>query len=1487
MPSVAERPRSSQEALLRLEKGTASPTAQLNDAANIIGLDLALCASHPEINRTPHFQNNAAPKAEWVLRWLLKRLRTGKNYRVDAASFLLLRQLIDLIPPKTLATTLKDQKFLGIVHDAIADLEEDVLAGLGDGTAELLHSGSESSHTLGDSPHRNGDYDKKGTKRKRSGADEPDAMDIDDPPRTPTSCFVAFIRALDCLYSLVMLVDRTSGVDDVASSHLKHALKGEPESVAVTLQKSFRLAAVITTQLFHAQQTTDLQHLLYVLPAIFDLWELRSSRRDDSEKGLSNECFSKHCFQSALRLQFCVNSIRLDTDERAHVLHGLERLIALHVVLPARSSFFEGGGSGIDYSANEPDWSPVKPVSDTFRPLLCAPESPDQGTSDNAGIQKKAKWKTAELLPEFFDIAARTVPRDTFRRQNHEGPWLETLFVAVAELAYSIAKSENTTAYFTEFVAILERLFRVVLARDIKLSLHTLLTHAAYTGLLKEGLSQVEWSLTALLIELGTDIFLPNSGLNDSEKLLNALLEKILLHWRTGVAHVDDSYRTIKNGIVIPLLRGFVGARDLPNFMQIWYEQLIEVEEARSKDKEKALTHFIVWEDDDVCNEFSELMRNPLTYAHSAAQMRAAALEIKAEDGRIQNSPGAYAQIVILESGFRSRDLSFEDRNEDLTSIIQTVTSTLSSEQKLHWRWRLWRLGRSLLENNVQSTDNELGIAIIKLVATAAESIQRVHQGRMKKLCAPLECFEAFQFALTAIKATANPEQFRLLTNEVTTLIKSISGKDAAKSIKAPWDGRIETLTSPTTLALAYFLSLVRNPDIWPQVESETRRSLFAHVLSLATSQYKPSPSTLETVNPDSKYLQAWASLVCHEYLLNAPCIAVDLIAVLSERVKEDIPNRRLYIESLQRIPAPLVTRGQRAILLDLLQEVIVQEGSTPEVTVGMLSLMAKLAEMPKSTAALTSNWEPLWTVAKAVSLQGSDIDLQIMKAYRNLHRAVIAKLLVLADDERQRLFKKMYRKVSAKAIKLQSLNRDSMDCFYLRISLSQLWLNRKALEGVFDETELAACRKKVFDLVVAEVKSVKTQCKKQQLEDTITLIKILDALEDFEDLAMDHAEVEKFLSRIESYVEKSVDSASSLRRLIRRRVLAGRGSEKSITQPVIQCAESLPLQHMYSEEQRIFIRSTSARFRTMTADELTRVIQDIRKIGFVGENAEYHLLIAGLAIASLPSVEDKESQTGHELGLVFTDATNSLLKNNSIEPFTFATECLDIILRNHTRCVTQFNIDNLLGTIAVCTSKSGPCIDPAYAGTVYIRLCRIMGLLLGLHRQKLGGRFHLINPVISGLLDCLFARSKKRSRSMLHEKKSGQQPYWLAPLQASHAVHFTRLLTSLCDPTVSAVSRPTQSGVGFEGLTDQTKKAKRIAGQYLQYLIQDYTQSALRGSLSPDVKAAIIPGLYAVLDVMSRDTMRALNAGLDVSGRAVFKALYDDYVKFGKWNKG
>ncbi|KAJ5091526.1 hypothetical protein NUU61_006396 [Penicillium alfredii] len=1462
MPLLAERPRSSQEALLRLEKGNASPRTQLYDAAQILGLDLDLCASHPKVHRDVQVQSNATPKDEWVLRWLLKRLRSGKNYRMDPASYLLLRQLIDSVSPKSLAAILKDHKFLSILCDTVAGLEADIFASMNN-RVTAFSSDSDSSFTMAGSPPNNR-RGSQGTKRKRVGAEaDADIMDLDDQPQDPASCFLAFVRTLDCLHGFGTLVQLTNEQDAVANSHLKLALTGEPEVMAMLLGRSFRVAAVAVMQFSHAGKTTDLQHLLYVLPAVLELWEMRSRRQDNTDNKSSNDAFSKSCFAHALRLQICLRSTKLDTDERARLIQAVERIIALHVLIPARAAFFDRGGTGIDYSKDEPDWSAVKPITDTFRSIVRELPVANSSLGKAQGESYGRQWRSVELLPELFDNAVRAVPRDTFRMQTHEAPWLETLFVAVAEIAFSTAKEEDIATSSSKFVLVLEKLLRVALDRNVGLTLHTILAHAAYTGLLEQGLEHVQWNITALVISLGVDIFLPNSGLRDSPGLLEALLDKIMLQWRSGVFKTLGRYDTIKNDIVLPLLRGFAAARDLPAFMELWYNQLVIVEVARARNSN--FDSFSVWEDDDLCDTYCELMRTSLSDSHFAEQMHTTVTETRAANDKISEAPESYAKFVIMEASFRGRVLTFVDADKILSYFLETLTATLSSRQTLHWRWRLWRFVRNFLENNPHSVDNSLVHAIMALLEVAAKTVHRNHKDLKKAPLAALESWEAYRFALIAVKGNLNEDHlsaFQTLTEEITGFVASISPDDAQQSMKAPWDGRIDTLTSPATLALAYFLALVKTPEVW--------------------ERYRSSSLPLEAVADDARFLQAWASVVSHEYLLNSPLIVSDLALLLNQSIEHDSVNRRLHVESLQRVPAALITRGLRSTLLDSLHHVLLQQDSTAEATIGLLTMMAKLAAMPKSDATVTNDWEPIWTTARAVSLDGTDLDLQIMKSFRSLYRAILAKLLVLSENDRNQLFKRLFDRVSKQASKLRQIDRDSMACFLLRLSMSELWVHRKQLRPAFSENELATCRKRVFGLVLADMKSVKDQCRKQKLEETITLIKTIDALEDFEDLATNNIEVEKFLSKIEHYMEMSIDSGPS--RLIRRRLLASKGPERAITQPVLQCAETLTLESLYAEDQQLFIRATTERFRSMSVERITQVIREIRGLSLSGNKAGYRLLVLYLAIASLPSVEDKESAVAQELSLLCTALARALLHSTSVDQFSFAAECLDLLLRTHTRSLTQSNIDALLAAIAGTASKAGPHISPQYAPTIYTRLCRLMGVILGLQRLKIGGRFHLVVNAMQRLLGCLFARSRKRARSFRPQAVLSQ-PFWLAPLLASHASHYTRLLTSLCDPTVSAVMRP-QSSAPRDALTDQTKKAKRIAGQYLQYIVMDYAQYSLRGSLTPDVKAAIMPGLYAALDVMSRDSMRALNAALDVSSRAVFKSLYDDYVKFGRWNK-
>ena len=248
-----------------------------------------------------------------------------------------------------------------------------------------------------------------------------------------------------------------------------------------------------------------------------------------------------------------------------------------------------------------------------------------------------------------------------------------------------------------------------------------------------------------------------------------------------------------------------------------------------------------------------------------------------------------------------------------------------------------------------------------------------------------------------------------------------------------------------------------------------------------------------------------------------------------------------------------------------------------------------------------------------------------------------------------------------------------------------------------------------------------------------------------------------------------------------------------------------------------------------------------------------------------------------------------SLSNPDSFEQFCLSLDYIKISLDRNPAAVNQWTVDDLVSTLALLTSPQASTISMPANGpaAIYQRLCILAGALLSRFRTRLGGRYHLFLPAIQGLLRCLFQPipiPTSSKQPQIHRS----QPHWLhsqkslEPLDVRSATQFTRLLTSLCDPTASAVRSKTKNSE----LVDETKKAKSISGQYMQYVIMEYARCQLQGQLAPEVKAALMPGLYAILDVMSRELMRAMNAAMDSSSRAIFKGLYDDYTRFGKWNQ-
>lgn len=199
------------------------------------------------------------------------------------------------------------------------------------------------------------------------------------------------------------------------------------------------------------------------------------------------------------------------------------------------------------------------------------------------------------------------------------------------------------------------------------------------------------------------------------------------------------------------------------------------------------------------------------------------------------------------------------------------------------------------------------------------------------------------------------------------------------------------------------------------------------------------------------------------------------------------------------------------------------------------------------------------------------------------------------------------------------------------------------------------------------------------------------------------------------------------------------------------------------------------------------------------------------------------------------------------------------------------------MSAIAVKASGMNRQTEQFGAGSVYLGLCRLFETTLVLHRQKLGGRYHLVVRALQCLLRCLFVPYKDLEQS----QTTAEVEMAYAGYGEAQAAAYARLLTALCDPTVSAVSRSRQTS--RQELNDERQKARSIAGQHLQYVVEDFCICQLQGRLLPEMKVALSPGLWAVFDVMSQGVMRNLNAAMGSASRSVFKALYDEHRRSGQ----
>jgi nucleolar pre-ribosomal-associated protein 2 len=1202
---------------------------------------------------------------------------------------------------------------------------------------------------------------------------------------------------------------------------------------------------------------------------------------------------------------------------------ALERLVAMHTVFPTRARFYEKDAKKWHNIHDVLLYEHVEGMLKSFKDFILSDE---QTTSQASNFVMPVAHP--DLTWILFDIAVRSLPASDIRKRQAEQVWLDALFISLAHVLCPRLPQLTPTGVVQQIVSAssesrnfesLEDLMNVVLTRKVRISLPVL--EYLLFAVVELGEQSTPWTLLAKIARVDVNVLIPNTGLSRSGDLLNKVLERIEADTISAV-----TCALVRDDLVLPLMRGFARSRDLDKFLAIWQRSLGDAIRARytTRADPEATPAVLAWEDDEIFDEFKALL--PIHAPPTMGQRLLAGLLEPLSTLGEKTGPTAdvFAGLAIFSALLEhhlDQGTPINLDKKQLASILDAVMSALPRKSDYQGqRWRLWKNTRLVVGlvgiDNVQPDLERLLQPDHHFVSFSELGQLGLNDDSRKMAFKFLECLECF---LVLVESAMQSSRFsKALADEVkklTDLMDQCAHAHTSADSLAPWNGRTWECDSKTKLIAACIGGLLQRSVIF-----SVYPNIFQGFVGKAVEIVKQGPPTKVQGHTTPGFHELLEAVLQVHEVVNTPVLCDTILQNITGSA-ETAPNDRKADRAL--LPSMFVDTMKRSQLKELASVTSARLLQRPplqdlQATADDLALLTRLDSILTGTVIKPTEWR-VWLDFSTGLFQGKDtspgsassltatVHMLASIFERLWHRAIASpKMKTLAEIL---LWTKENIETSTD-LQGQQSSVLAMQIFLSRAQKLETWP-----DNIIPSQKLQELQTKFVRLLMVEVDVLLREANGWDtlldLKLTIDAALSVNGPELDGGMSQDVRDLLGWLSDIKPPKDcgEALTVYRSLKLSLERRcsvfseVTSGHEMHK-VLEDIWQFAYSIGEQQTRTNEAMALLSAKAdILVRHVSPAAWPLVLESLREEWMPDDLAIFRPIFRPIATAAvLMRVESRHLVQDSRLAdeVARTASLDGLSARTERSELFLDLQNCKTVLHLHPLVVNQSTMDRLLAAICAVTSATDDSSDPdddepadeggcPDAADVYSQTCAVVGAILGRHRGRLSDRYHLLLPVMQNLLRCLFWPGSEGSASVHLAAFGKTLPRWMleseVSLPPSSAEQFSRLLSSICNPTVAAARSSKKRGRHNE-LNDDTKRARQLAGQHMQYLVMEYARCSLDGQIQPQVKERLMPGVYSALDAMDRDLMRAMNAGMDPSSRAIFKNLYEEWTRFGKWDK-